>query len=348
LWNVVSAGQYGKTYGATPTVTIQQYNSQLASSTYTFTDTDAAQHSWTVPNLGTNEYIVVTASAAQGGYGGSAIFGSGASEGAGGGGGGGSTALSNNSTYGSGTYNIFISGGGGGSGSSGGNNGGASGGGVGGFGGKISNASTTVTAGSLIYYTIGLVGNNGFNGGSSPGNGNTGGQGHVNGSSGTVGTYSYGGPGGNGATDSVTGGIGGAQQVPYGNTNAQPGNNGNNGTASAGGTLSAGTVGTSTGNGSITVVLYYMQSAENVSSTVSGNNFGGTVTVSAMTTHLSPTTSTINFAPWTIAPTGESCTATTWASNLSPYILAENTTSVEFGFGSTIAGNKYDYQCNAY
>jgi hypothetical protein len=40
--------------------------------------------------------------------------------------------------------------------------------------------------------------------------------------------------------------------------------------------------------------------------------------------------------------------ANTWASSLAPFILAENTTSVEFGFGSTIAGNKYDYQCNAY
>jgi hypothetical protein len=344
LWNVVSAGQYGKTYGATPTVSIVQYNSQLASSTYTFTDTDAAQHLWTVPNLGTNEYIVVTASAGAGANGG-LTPGAGWS-GGGGGGGGGSTALSNSATYGSGTYNLFASGGGAGSGAAGGNCSGASGG-VGGYAGKVTNASTTVTALTTLYYTIGLTGSTGGNGSGSAGTGSSGGNGHVNGTTGSNGSGLTGGAGGAGATDSISGGVGGVAQGYSGNCSIA-GNNGSNGTASAGGTFSAGTVGTSTGNGSITVVLYYTQGAENVSSTVSGNNFGGTVTVSATTTHLSPTTSTINFAPWTIAPTGVSCRATSWASNLSPYILAENTTSVEFGFGSTIAGNKYDYQCNAY
>jgi hypothetical protein len=91
----------------------------------------------------------------------------------------------------------------------------------------------------------------------------------------------------------------------------------------------------------------YNDPTESVSSTVVGNNFGGTVTVSASTTHLNPTTSTINFAPWAFstAPSGVSCIAQTWGSNLAPYTIAENTTSVEFGFGSTIAGGKYDYNC---
>jgi hypothetical protein len=347
LWNVVSAGQYGKTYGATPTVTIQQYNSQLASTTYTFTDTDAAQHLWTVPNLGTNEYIVVTASAGQGANGGATTCPGANGYGAGGGGGGGSTALSNNISY-AGTFNLFASGGGGGSGAAGGNCGGSAGGGGGGLGGKISNASTTVTAGTVVYYTIGLRPSAGGNtSGGGVGVGSSGGQGHLNGTTGGTGSGFTSGNGGTGATDTVAGGAGGPSQGYSGNY-TQGGIGGSNGNAISSGSFSAGSTSTASGNGSITVVLYYTQGAENVSSTVSGNNFGGTVTVSATTAHLSPTTSTINFSPWNFPVSGVSCMANTWASSLAPFILAENTTSVEFGFGSTIAGNKYDYQCNAY
>ena len=38
-----------------------------------------------------------------------------------------------------------------------------------------------------------------------------------------------------------------------------------------------------------------------------------------------------------------------WKAKLAQHqIDKESRTSVQFGFGSTIAGNTYDYQCNAY
>jgi hypothetical protein len=250
---------------------------------------------------------------------------------------------------------------------------------TGGLGGKSAGtiSSSTAPVGTTLYYIVGQAGGNPYGSGCSggggalpglPGYADGGGAGCYASSAGTGGGGSSwinisnnsstallsAGGGGGGGTTATNAGSGGGGNAGGSCTGGSPGSNANGGggrgCVAAGVTSVTTSTGLNSGNGTLTIVytFNYNDPTENVSSTVSGNNFGGTVTVSAATAHLSPTTSTINFAPWTIAPTGVSCMANTWASSLAPFILAENTTSVEFGFGSTIAGNKYDYQCNAY
>ena len=376
LWNVVSAGQYGKTYGATPTVTTNNYGNATGtgSTTYTGSFTLPTNGTWlnghyvsssvsmvvtlngtnggtangaggaggqtvgtiATPVLGTSYYIGTNAG---GGIGGAAGTGTGGSVG---GPGGGMAWFSANSSY-SNANVLMVAAGGGGGGGVGYINGGGYGGNGGGLTGNIGakngcldfqvaatqSAAGTVSSscGSPTNGAVGSGGNGGAGiseGSQSGGGGGGGGAGYYGGAGGSGGTNNGGGYGGNG-------GQGGASYI-----------------AASTFTSTSTTQGGSTGGGATIVFTYsYNDPTESVSSTVSGNNFGGTVTVSAATTHLSPTTSTINFAPWAFqnAPSGVSCNATTWGSSLAPFIIAENTSSVEFGFGSTIAGREYDYNC---
>ena len=322
LWNVVGVGQYGKTYGATPTVLSQAYGSATgtASTSYSFSYT-GSNGSFTLPALGVPQTNGHSPS--------SSIS---------------MTATLMSSNGGNSLVNNY----------------------TGGLGRSITAnlSTTTFPLGTTVYYSVSSAGaSSGDTPTAVPG-------GYADGQNSPTNGSSYVGGGGGGSTwISTTNGIGSAQLVACGGGGAggQTGLNGGNGgggscPANGGSPLSNGGVGsylsvgatnistsTASGNGSITVVYTYSYNdpTENVSSTVSGNNFGGTVTVSASTAHLSPTTSTINFAPWTFqnAPSGVSCNATTWGSSLAPFIIAENTSSVEFGFGSTIAGGKYDYNC---
>jgi hypothetical protein len=326
LWNVVSAGQYGKTYGATPTVVTNAYGSATGTASTTFSyNYTGTNGSFTLPPF-------------------NSIY---------------------NGHYPSSTLSVVVilSGANGGTGWTG----GTVGHGVAGAAGKITATlpASILPLGATVYYSVGGVGlnngsiasNGGFaDGGNAPYDGSMGNYGGGGGGSTWINTV-------NTITNSpliACGGGGGGNLVQSGGNGGGPcggaaGAGGNSNAASNGGTSATSTASgvstaTSTGSGSISIVYTYSYNdpVENVSSTVSGNNFGGTVTVSAATTHLSPTTSTIIFAPWNFPVSGVSCTANTWASSLAPFILAKNTTSVEFGFGSTIAGNKYDYQCNAY
>jgi hypothetical protein len=405
LWNVVSAGQYGKTYGATPTVVTNAYGSATgtASTTVPFNYSymgSAGSFSLPTPTDNTpgqtltavtTSSIVITLNGAQGqgvgtagggangtasgGLGGQVVgtiagpatgttyyynigsytgynFGGGSGGCAGSncssaGNGGGATWISTTSTYSNGTV-LMVAGGGGGN-SSGGTGGAA--GGTTGSAGAGSQSGTNAGGGSGGTQSAG--GGNGGNG-----SGTSGGAGGSGGSSQTGGAGGYCVSNG----QSSASGAGGGGGYFGGGGGGGCGYNSGAGTSGAGGggssfiksslTSTSTTSGANSGNGSLTATYTYTYTwsapSESVSSTVSGNNFGGTVTVSAATTHLSPTTSTINFAPWNFPVTGVSCTANTWASSLAPFILTETTTSVEFGFGSTIAGNKYDYQCNAY
>jgi hypothetical protein len=322
LWNVVSAGQYGKTYGATPTVTTQNYGAATGTASTTFVyNYTGINGSFTIPALGVPQTNGHSPSAAIS-----------------------MTATLTSSNGGNSLVNNY----------------------TGGLGRSITAnlSTTTFSLGTTVYYSVSSAGASSGDTITSVSGGYADGQ-----NSPTSGSSYVGGGGGGSTWISTTNGIGSAQLVACGGGGAggQTGLNGGNGgggscPANGGAPYSNGGVGsylstgatnistsTVSGNGSITVVYTYSYNdpTENVSSTVSGNNFGGTVTVSAATTHLSPTTSTINFAPWNFPVSGVSCTANTWASSLAPFILAKNTTSVEFGFGSTIAGGKYDYICNA-
>ena len=405
LWNVVSAGQYGKTYGATPTVVTNVYGSATgtASTTVSFNYSytgSAGSFSLPTPTDNTpgqtltavtTSSIVITLNGAQGqgvGTAGGGVNGT-ASGGLGGqvvgtiagpatgttyyynigsytgynfgggsggcvgsncssaGNGGGATWISTTSTYSNGTV-LMIAGGGGGNSS-------------GGTGGAAGGTTGSVGAGSQSGKNAG----GGSGGTQSAGGGNGGnGSGTSGGAGGSGGSSQTGGAGGSCVSNgqSSTNGAGGGGGYFGGGGGGGCGYNSGAGTSGSGGggssfissslTSTSTTSGVNIGNGSLTATYTYTYTwsipSESVSSTVSGNNFGGTVTVSATTTHLSPTTSTINFAPWNFPVTGVSCTANTWASSLAPFILTETTTSVQFGFSSTIAGGKYDYQCNAY
>jgi hypothetical protein len=380
LWNVVSAGQYGKTYGATPTVVSNVYGSATGTASTTYTFNTIGTGNFTLPTFRTligghavssSVSMVVTVNGSNaGGIGGQVAGtiltpalgttyytgvdiggGSAGAPGSGTGGvagqnGGGMSWFSANSTYSNGTV-LAVAAGAGGSGGNGWGGGAQPGANGGGTNGNNPSGGNTQCSPILVVPTQSAGGTNSYAGGTltngSAGLGGNGGQGvsespQSGGGGGGGGAGYYGGAGGVGGCNNGGG---------YGGGGGQGGSSYITSPFTSTSNTSGGSIG---GTGSVTVVFTYSYNdpVENVSSTVSGNNFGGTVTVSAATAHLSPTTSTINFAPWNFPVSGVSCTANTWASSLAPFILAKNTTSVEFGFGSTIAGNKYDYQCNAY
>jgi hypothetical protein len=385
LWNVVSVGQYGKTYGATPTVTQNKYGNATGTASTTYTFNTIGTGNFTLPTFGTSinghavsssvSMVVTVNGSNAGGTAGGQVAGTiltpalgntyytgvdigGGSAGAPGSGtggvagsnGGGMSWFSANSTYSN--ANVLAvaagAGGSGGNGSGGGAQPGAAGGGTNGNNPSGGNTQCSPIP-ILVAPTQSAGGTNSYAGGTltngSAGLGGNGGQG-VSESPESGG----GGGGGGGGYFGGAGGVGGCNNgVGYGGGGGQGGSSYITSPFTSTSNTSGGSTG---GTGSVTVVFTYSYNdpTESVSSTVSGNNFGGTVTVSAATTHLSPTTSTINFAPWTFqnAPSGVSCVAQTWGSSLAPYTIAENTSSVEFGFGSTIAGGKYDFNCNAH
>jgi hypothetical protein len=380
LWNVVSAGQYGKTYGATPTVVSNVYGSATGTASTTYTFNTIGTGNFTLPTFRTligghavssSVSMVVTVNGSNaGGIGGQVAGtiltpalgttyytgvdiggGSAGAPGSGTGGvagqnGGGMSWFSANSTYSNGTV-LAVAAGAGGSGGNGWGGGAQPGANGGGTNGNNPSGGNTQCSPILVVPTQSAGGTNSYAGGTltngSAGLGGNGGQGvsespQSGGGGGGGGAGYYGGAGGVGGCNNGGG---------YGGGGGQGGSSYITSPFTSTSNTSGGSIG---GTGSVTVVFTYSYNdpTESVSSTVSGNNFGGTVTVSAATTHLSPTTSTINFAPWNFPVSGVSCTANTWASSLAPFILAENTTSVEFGFSSTIAGGKYNYLCNAY
>lgn len=334
LWFAINPSQYGKTYGSTPTVLSNNYGSATGTTSSTFTESySGGNQTFTLPTTGT-------------------LIGS---------------------NYVSSTVNVQIT--------LYGAQGGQTGIYTGGLGGKsiATISSTTAPVGTTLYYSIGGIGLNPSGTGCPGGNPNPGAGGfqdggtgvcYINGGSsggGGGGTWinttnnsstallaagggSGGGSGGSG--NSGAGGNGGAAQGGAAIVSGSGGlsSNGNPGTGYANTAFTTNvttSTGGNTGNGSLTIVYTYSYNnpTEQVTSTVAGNNWGGTVTVSATTTHLSPTTTTINFAPWPFVVNNVSCDSITWGSSLAPYVIAESSASVEFGFGSTIAGNKYNFKC---
>jgi hypothetical protein len=390
LWNVVSAGQYGKSYGATPTVTTDVYGSatgtasNTASFSYSYSGsigsfslpTPTDPYGRTITGV-TSSTLVVTLNGAQGQTG-NAVGGEGGQV----------IATINNPATGT-TYYYNI---GGQNGYDGGGAGGAAsaGGKTGGYGGGMTwfSANSTYSSANVLAVAAGGGGGGDFTGGAGGGTSGSSGGGNCSGRDGCPGgggSQSSGGGGGSGGVSSggtgtsgttAQGGIGGNAYYSGGTLSGAGGGgagyygggggggsgyNGGAGLSGSGGggssyvaaslTSTSTTANVNSGNGNFNAIYTYTYTwsspSESVSSTVAGNNFGGTVTVSAPTTHLDPTTSTINFAPWNFPVAGVACTANAW-SLFTPSIVSETTSSVQFLFSSAIAGNKYNYACVAY
>ena len=227
------------------------------------------------------------------------------------------------------------------------------------------------TPGTTFYYSVPSAGTNGTNGGSasggyqdggstlgsvsSHGDGGGGGGAWIN-SSNSSSTSLLAAGGGSGANDYQTsgygpGGGGGAGRSLGGNMgggNVAP-QNGPAGTTYANGAFTNISTSTNSGNGSLSVTWTYNYQTENVSTTVTGFNGGGKITVGAAQQWITPTSTTLNFSAspaWTIVPFCTANIATSTLSSTTVSILNTTTSSVQFGFGgATFANESLNYNC---
>lgn len=379
LWNVVPVNQYGKTYGLAPTAFVPTFGTTTgtANNTTTFSfpagmvssfnflaeATDTIQR--TITQI-TSSNVKITLGGGQG----STVN---ASSGIGGLGGTMTGKINNPST--STTYfvsvgtssemtffsttstcvssSVLMVAGGGGSAGTFYGGGITSGGGAGGYGGGTSggagangnsgNAANGGTAGSQSSAGTGGTGNgtgsNGTNGSSCQSPGGSGG-----GSSG-------GAPGGQGGGGFFSGGGGGGASG-FSNGDSGGGGGGSSFVTSTLFLATSTATGTITGNGTDTFVYSYSYTwsfpVESVTSTIVGNNNASEVTVGASTIHLNPTSSILIFAPWAFPVSSTVCEAQSIGTNLSPYVLYESATSVEYTFSSNITGDSFNSLCDPY
>ena len=350
--------RYFNLTGGAPTVNQVQYSTSTASTTYSYSYTNGSQQTFVVPNLGLNESLQVSLSSGQGGYSGNGAANGSNTGGTGMPGAAGYKVVANLASVTPGTtyyYNIGsqapsagnattgsgrqpgaagLPGNGFGTSATGhiGNSAGASdgssypgpGGGGSGQGGHSWFSDTTSVADNS---TLEIYGGHGASGGGGGGSSND----------------CYAGAGGQGgaADDGTPGGAPGSGGCS--------GSNGSNGTTGAigsvavlGSNFSSSTTATSTGNGALSLVLNYTYGTENVTSTVTGTNFAGTISVSATTMHLNPTTLTMNFTNAFLNT--PSCIVTPF-NQVTASIGSVSTTSVTFNFSSGMGGQKFSYTC---